>query len=232
MAGGAEEQIARARPVLAALGRPAIHCGSVGSAQVAKALNNLVSAGGFLIGIEALLIGHAYGLDPGVMIDVLNASSGMNNSTQNKFRQFVLSRSFDSGFTLDFMVKDLATALAAGRQTHAVTPFAALCLEMWSSALAALGPGHDHTAMARVSETHSGCAPLVGAEEPADGDQRHASHEGMAVASSGSGIGGKAVAQVDQRLLGDLQQPLPRTVQVDDQVEDRGKDQNHRDQGE
>jgi 3-hydroxyisobutyrate dehydrogenase len=168
MAGGAEEQIARARPLLAALGRSVVHCGGVGSGQAAKALNNLVSAGGFLIGIEALLIGQAFGLDPAVMTDVLNASTGMNNSTQHKFGQFVLSRSFESGFSLDLMVKDLATALATGRRAHVATPFAALCLEMWSSALAVLGPGQDHTAMARLSETLSGCAPLGGADAPAE----------------------------------------------------------------
>ena len=104
-----------------------------------KALNNLVSAGGFLIGIEALLIGQKFGLDPALMVDVLNASSGMNNSTQRKFKQFVLSRRFDSGFGLDLMVKDLAIALEVGKEIP--TPFASLCQEMWGSAASLLGPG-------------------------------------------------------------------------------------------
>ena len=82
-----------------------------------KALNNLVSAGGFLIGIEALLIGQRFGLDPAVMVDVLNAATGMNNSTQKKFKQFVLSRSFDAGFTLGLLAKDLSIALQVGRET-------------------------------------------------------------------------------------------------------------------
>ena len=72
-----------------------------------KALNNLVSTGGFLIGIEALLIGQRFGLDPAVMTDVLNAATGMNNSTQTKFRQFVLSRKFNAGFTMGLLAKDL-----------------------------------------------------------------------------------------------------------------------------
>ncbi len=97
MVGGPVEAIERARPVLAAMGTTITRCGEVGAGQAMKALNNLVSAGGFLIGIEALLIGQRFGLDPGMMTDVINASTGMNNSTQKKFRQFVLSRGFDFG---------------------------------------------------------------------------------------------------------------------------------------
>lgn len=130
--------------------------GGVGAGQAMKALNNLVSAGGFLIGVEALLIGQRFGLDAAKMVDVLNASTGMNNSTQRKFKQFVLSRSFDAGFGLDLMVKDLSIALEVGRDGATPTPFAALCREMWAAAAAMLGPGQDHTAAARLSERLAG----------------------------------------------------------------------------
>ncbi len=74
-------------------------------------------------------------------MDVLNASTGMNNSTQKKFKQFVLSGRFDSGFGLDLMVKDLSIALEVGRDTGTPTPFAALCRGMWATAATLLGPG-------------------------------------------------------------------------------------------
>jgi 3-hydroxyisobutyrate dehydrogenase len=154
MAGGDAGELRRAEPVLAALGASVHHCGGVGAGQAMKALNNLVSAGGFLIGIEALLIGQKFGLEPALMVDVLNSSSGMNNSTQRKFKQFVLSRRFDSGFGLDLMVKDLAIALEVGGGTPA--PFAELCRELWTSAADLLGPGQDHTAVARLSERLAG----------------------------------------------------------------------------
>ena len=131
-------------------------CGGIGAGQAMKALNNLVSAGGFLIAVEALLIGQRFGLDAGMMVDVLNASTGMNNSTQKKFKQFVLSRRFDAGFGSSLMVKDLAIALEVGRETGTPTPFAALCREMWAGAAAMLGPGQDHTAMAQLSERLAG----------------------------------------------------------------------------
>jgi 3-hydroxyisobutyrate dehydrogenase len=148
--------------VLAALGTSVHHCGGVGAGQAMKALNNLVSAGGFLIGIEALLIGQKFGLDPALMVDVLNASSGVNNSTERKFRQFVLSRRFDSGFGLDLMVKDLGIALEVGGGT--ATPFAELCRELWTSAADLLGPGQDHTAVALLSERLAGAELTAGGE--------------------------------------------------------------------
>ncbi len=156
MTGGDEAALARVRPVLEAMGTTILHCGGVGAGQAMKALNNLVSAGGYLIGIEALLIGQRFGLDPGTMVDVLNVSSGMNNSTRGKFRQHVLSRRFASGFGLDLMVKDVTIALGLGRETATPAPFAALCREMWLAAQQRLGPGQDHTALARLCEMLAG----------------------------------------------------------------------------
>jgi 3-hydroxyisobutyrate dehydrogenase len=156
MSGGDAAALDRVDPVLRAMGTTIHRIGPVGAGQAMKALNNLVSAGGFLIAVEALVIGQQFGLDPAVMTDVLNASTGMNNTTQKKLKQFVLSRKFDSGFGLDLMVKDLSIALEVGRDNAAPTPFAALCREMWASASTMLGKGQDHTAIAKLSETLAG----------------------------------------------------------------------------
>ena len=156
MVGGPSAEIDRAEPVLKAMGTSVYRCGDIGAGQAMKALNNLVSAGGYLIGIEALLIGQRFGLDPTTMVDVLNASSGMNNSTQKKFKEYVLSRRFDAGFGLDLMVKDLSIALEVGRETTTPAPFSALCREMWLAAATSLGPGVDHTAVAKMLEQMTG----------------------------------------------------------------------------
>ena len=156
MLGGEAADVARADPALRAMGTALTHVGGVGAGQAMKALNNLVSAAGFLIGVEALLIGQRFGLDPAQMVQVLNASTGMNNSTQKKFSQFVLSRRFDAGFGLDLMAKDLGVALAVAHDTATPAPFAALCREMWAAASTMLGPGQDHTAMAQFSERLAG----------------------------------------------------------------------------
>ncbi len=156
MAGGDAAALDRVEPLLRAMGTTIHRIGGLGSGQAMKALNNLVSAGGFLIGIEALLIGQQFGIDPGLMTDVLNASTGMNNSTQKKFKQFVLSRKFNSGFGLDLMVKDLSIALEVARASGVAAPFSNLCRELSASAQALLGPGQDHTALARLSEALAG----------------------------------------------------------------------------
>lgn len=164
MAGGEDADLDRADSVLRAMGTSIHRCGAIGAGQAMKALNNLVSAGGFLIGIEALLMGQKFGLDTALMVDVLNASSGMNNSTQRKFKQFVLSRRFDSGFGLELMVKDIGIALELGRDGGVPVPFSALCRELWLAAQG-LAPGEDHTAMAKFSEQMAGTA-LGGGNKP------------------------------------------------------------------
>jgi 3-hydroxyisobutyrate dehydrogenase len=152
MAGGDAAAIDRAEPLLRSMGTSIMRTGPVGSAHAMKALNNLASAGSFLLGIEALLIGQRFGLDPALMVDVLNASTGMSNSSQKKFKQFVLSREFNAGFGLDLMVKDLGIALGVARDTGTPVPLSAMVREMWAAAQAMLGPGQDHTAAAKLPE--------------------------------------------------------------------------------
>jgi 3-hydroxyisobutyrate dehydrogenase len=156
MVGGDSEIVARCRPVLQAMGKQIFLTGPLGSGHAMKALNNYVSAAGLVAAAEAVLAGQRFGLDPKNIVDILNASTGMNNSTLNKFHQFILSRAFDSGFSLDLMVKDLKTALEVARATGSPAPFGEACVEAWSEAQAALGPGADHTAVVRYWERLAG----------------------------------------------------------------------------
>ena len=162
MVGGEAAIIDKAMPVLSAMGK-VLRTGGIGSGQAMKALNNMVSTGGFLIGIEALLIGQRFGLDPAVMTDVLNAATGMNNSTVKKFHQFVLSRKFDAGFTMGLLAKDLSIAMQVGRETGTAAPLSALVREMIVSAETQFGSNADHTEMAKWVER------LVGDELKTEG---------------------------------------------------------------
>jgi len=155
MVGGNDREVEPVMPVLKAMGQ-VTRTGPVGSGDAMKALNNLVSCGGYLIGIEALLIGSRFGLDAEKMLEVLNSSTGMNNSTQKKFGQYVLSRKFDSGFPIHMMLKDLNNATDLGHQLGVTTPFAQLCRDLWASASTMLGPNVDHTAVAWMSEAMAG----------------------------------------------------------------------------
>lgn len=152
MTGGEPALLARCRPVLAAMGSAIHETGPLGTGHAMKALNNFVSAAGLVATCEALLVGRRFGLDPGKMVDVLNASTGRNNSTELKARQFILSRSFGSGFSLALMAKDLRTAAELAEHLGVAAPMTREAAELWSEALAALGPASDHTEIFRFLE--------------------------------------------------------------------------------
>ena len=156
MVGGEASVIEKHRAMLEAMGREIFLIGPLGSGHAMKALNNYVSAAGLLATCEALLIGQRFGLDAERMVEVLNASSGRNNSTENKFKQFILSRTFASGFSLGLMAKDLRTAAELAAQTQTFAPFADRCTELWVEARQRLGDAVDHTAIVRLTEKETG----------------------------------------------------------------------------
>jgi 3-hydroxyisobutyrate dehydrogenase len=152
MVGGDPEVIERVRKLLGTMAKQVFLTGSLGTGHAMKALNNLVSAAGLWITAEALLVGQQFGLAPENMIDVLNASTGRNNSTENKFKQQILSRAFASGFSLDLMAKDLRTAQDLAIATGSFAPLMQRCAELWNEAAGELGAGVDHTAAVQVLE--------------------------------------------------------------------------------
>jgi 3-hydroxyisobutyrate dehydrogenase len=156
MVGGDAGAVRTCRPLFGLLAAHVFETGGLGSGHAMKALNNLVSAAGLLVSAEALLIGRRFGLDAALMIDVLNASSGRNNSTETKFKQFILSRSFASGFALDLMVKDLKAAIELAEETETPAPLSTRCCELWAAAQGTLEPGSDHTAVVRWLERQAG----------------------------------------------------------------------------
>jgi len=152
MAGGEAALVERARPLLAALGSSIHATGPLGSGHAVKALNNYVSAAGLVAACEALLVARRFGLDPGLVVDVLNAGSGRNNSTEQKARQFILSGSFGSGFSLALMAKDLRTAAELAEQLGVPAPLSRTTADLWTEAQAKLGAGSDHTEIYRFLE--------------------------------------------------------------------------------
>jgi 3-hydroxyisobutyrate dehydrogenase len=150
MAGGEDAAIDRAAALFAAMGKHVFRCGPPGAGHAMKALNNYVSAAGLVAAIEAVAVGARFGLDPSIMVDVLNASTGRNNSTEVKLKQHILSGGFGSGFSIGLMAKDLATAGALAEGLGIDAPLAVEMARRWRAAAEALGPGADHTAIARL----------------------------------------------------------------------------------
>jgi len=148
--GGDEKVLQDMQPVFDAMARSVIHVGPLGSGHAMKALNNYVSAMGLLASCEALRVAEQFGIKGERAIEVLNASTGKNNSTEHKLAQFVLSGSYSSGFTLGLMRKDLATALALANEMAVDIPLGERCIEIWQQAEKELGGAADHTEIDRM----------------------------------------------------------------------------------
>lgn len=145
MAGGDAALVERATPVLQAMAKSIFATGPLGSGHAMKALNNYVSAAGLVAACEALLVGRRFGLQPEIVIDVLNASTGKNNSTDVKMKQFVISESFASGFSLALMAKDLRIAADLSKLVGLDPSNAETIAAFWENARSALETNADHT---------------------------------------------------------------------------------------
>ena len=156
MVGGAKEDIEKVRPALDAMGGQIFETGDLGSAHAMKAINNVLSATNFVVGVEALVIGKKFGLDPENMVDILNFSSGKNSATEGKLKQYVLSRGFDSGFSMDLMIKDVATALDLAHEMGAPWMVGGTVYEMYQAARGHMIDNADNSDIARWIEANGG----------------------------------------------------------------------------
>lgn len=150
MVGGDRELFERARPILEAMGTTIIHVGPAGAGHAAKALNNYVSAAHLVATVEALHAAEQFGIDPHVMTDILNASSGRNATSENKAKQFMLSGTFGSGFALKLMTKDVRIADDLIHALKTCSVLADQVLAIWSKASESADSATDHTAMYRL----------------------------------------------------------------------------------
>ena len=155
MAGGRPQDIDRVEPVLKAMG--SVHrTGPLGSGHAMKALNNYVSAAGLVATAEALVIGQRFGLDGAVMTKVLNASTGRNNTTENKAERYMLNHAFNSGFALALMDKDVGMANRLARELGIEAAELGFVSDLLGRVLADLGTAADHTAVYGYAEKKAG----------------------------------------------------------------------------
>lgn len=156
MVGGMPESVARARPLLDVMGRQVFHLGGVGAGHTMKSINNLITAMTLLATAEGLALGTKLGLDPELMTDVLNLSTGMSWISQTHIKQRVTSRTFDDPFKLELMVKDLRIAMELAESAAVPMPFSAYGRELWQRAEAVAEPGASVSELVRWVERSTG----------------------------------------------------------------------------
>jgi 3-hydroxyisobutyrate dehydrogenase len=155
MVGCPAEAFDRFKPMLGAIGKRVVHAGDIGAGHAVKALNNLMSAAHLLASSEALIAGRRFGLDPAVMLEIINGASGRSGSTENKWPNYILTEKYDAGFPMRLMVKDLKLALSIEHATGVPSAASETVVATWEAALANLPPDSDHTAIARWLANHA-----------------------------------------------------------------------------
>lgn len=156
MVSGAHERVQAVLPALEVLGRPFYLGDAPGAAQTMKLLNNMLSATALATTAEALALGVKAGLDPEVMIQVVNAGSGATTASLDKFPRAVLTGTFDYGFATGLMVKDLRLYLEEADALGLTLSVSKSVEQQWERTLASEGAESDFTCVVKPIEEAAG----------------------------------------------------------------------------
>lgn len=153
MVGGSDELFATLQPVLAQMGRNIVHCGGVGTGQIAKICNNLL-LGISMVGVsEAMALGNALGIDTKVLAGIINSSTGRcwSSDTYNPWPGIIetapASRGYTGGFGAELMLKDLGLATEAAKQAHQPVILGAVAQQLYQAMSLRGDGGKDFSAI-------------------------------------------------------------------------------------
>ena len=156
MVSGLREEIEIVRPALSVIGKVFVVGERPGLAQSMKLANNFLSATAMAASSEAIAMGVKAGLDAGIMVDVINSGSGCNTATTQKFPQSILPGTFNYGFGMGLMVKDVRLFLAEAEQLGIPTEVAQAVGRLWEAAIKEHGADTDFTRIAQTVEKKTG----------------------------------------------------------------------------
>lgn len=156
MWGGEARVFERVRPVIEAFGKKIVHAGPVGSGDALKAVNNALLAVHLLSTAEGLAVLVKAGVDPKVALEVINASSGRSNSSENLIPQRVLTRAFPRTFRLALLEKDIGIAAVLADDLNVRTPVISLAAKRFHEAREKLGDDADHVEVVKMIEEENG----------------------------------------------------------------------------
>lgn len=155
MVSGKRKSFDEVEPILKHLGKPFFVGDKAGQGQTMKLLNNVLSANVMAATHEMMVLGVKAGLDAATMIDVLNAGSGANSATRDKYPRAILNRKFDYGFRTNLMLKDIRLAQTFAREMDVKTRVADATIATWALAEAEFGED-DFTNLVKVLEREAG----------------------------------------------------------------------------
>ena len=156
MASGPKTAFAEVEPLLKTFGKVFFVGEKAGLAQVAKLANNLLAASAMVISSEAMVMGVKAGIDPKVLLDIINSGSGRNSATQDKFPRSVLPRTFDFGFATGLSYKDVRLCVDEAEAMGVPMVAGAAVRQMLAVTQAKFGAASDFTSITRVVEEWAG----------------------------------------------------------------------------
>jgi 2-hydroxy-3-oxopropionate reductase len=161
---GKPDAVAQVQPLFQVFGKSFIVGGAPGQAQLLKLINNMLSTTAFAITSEAYVAGVKGGLDPETMMAVINAGSGRNGATQDKFPKQVLPRTFDFGFPISSVCKDIGLAIEECEALGVPMWVGNTVRQLWNFAALQDGARRDMTELVTYIESWSegGKAPQAG----------------------------------------------------------------------
>src|SRR3954469_13421271 len=146
----------KVEPILKTFGKLFYTGEKPGLAQTAKLVNNLLAAAALVISSEGMAMGVKSGIDPKVLIDIINASSGRNSATQDKFPRAILPGTFDFGFATGLSYKDVRLCIEEAEAMGIPMVVGGAVREMLAITRARFGAASDFTHIAKVLEEWAG----------------------------------------------------------------------------
>ena len=156
MISGPRAEIDLMKDVLAVFGKVFVIGEKPGMAQTMKLANNFLSATAMAATSEAVAMGVKAGLDPAVMIDVINAGSGRTTASDGKFPQAILPRTFNYGFATALMLKDVRLCFDEAKALNVPSAVMNAVLDQWETTNAEYGGDSDFTVIAKMVEKRAG----------------------------------------------------------------------------
>ena len=156
MASGPSALVTQLRPILGVFGKVFYIGERPGMGQVMKLANNLLSAAAMAVTSEAMVMGVKAGLDPKLMIDVINSGTGRNTATEAKFPEQILTRRFAQGFATGLMYKDVRLCLEEAEALQVPMWVGSAVRTLWKLTDSARGPQSDFTEIVRCIEDWTG----------------------------------------------------------------------------
>jgi 3-hydroxyisobutyrate dehydrogenase-like beta-hydroxyacid dehydrogenase len=156
MVSGPAAEIAAVEAALGVIGRVFKISERAGAAQTMKLLNNYLSATAMAATAEAMVMGVKAGLDPKLMLDVINAGSGRNTATQDKFPKSIVTRTFDFGFATGLMFKDVKLCFDESTALNVPNDIMSAVLRTWQTTQSEIGADKDFTTVVMPLERRAG----------------------------------------------------------------------------